>query len=609
MFLVQCGLIFIAYNKFFVHPDNYMFMNHGDGFKNYYTLHAYLQQPEDVDFWKFEQMNYPYGDYIFYTDNTPLLAVSLKLFSRYIYDVSDHGVFILTWFCILGVLFSTLLCWKILSRFIRHNWMLFLFSICFVWLNPQMLRMKAGHLNLSFSWLILLTFWWLIRLAELKTGERNKAIRLSVYLFLTIVAGSFLHLYYAMILSVIVVAFFAAQAFKKRKNLKAASLQLLWGAGTALTALIAVLGIIRSIDTYYALRKSVPEGYDFHVWRLKIIALLKNRDWNTIPTPFSTSQSLIHESGVYLGAFCVYGLMALLVLFLFQRIEWRKFLSKIRENPSLPTQIMVFLLFAGFLSLMIAWGEKHYLFGTKHKVYNILNPFLYLGWFTDSVKQFRCLGRFSWPFYWVISFALLYAFQYFWEQGINWRKAVIVLLCAFAIMDTVNFIHVQNNYMYGSNNLTNSANQQDAVRIASKVNPTDYQAILPLPYYHNGSEDYNYTSDPPEDFYIFAVQVAENTGLPCMGSKMSRTPPAHPKAFLSIFLEDKPAPELLDKLTDQPILVLVDKKHFSNNLWFNLRHHEPVRTAVDNMPKTIEKYEMTLLYEEDRHALYRWDVK
>ncbi len=607
LLVVQCALLLIAFNKFFVHSDDYMFMNHGDGFKNYYTLHSYLQQGDDTDFWKFEQMNYPYGDYVFFTDNTPLLAVSVKLFSKYIYDISDHGVFILNLFCILGILLSVVLCWKILSRFIRHNWMLFVFSLSFVWLNPQILRLKVGHFNLSFSWLLLLCIWWLIRLAEVGPCERVKAIRLSVYLFLTIVAASFFHLYYAMLLSVVVGSFFLAWAFTKRKDIKAALRQLSWGIGISAGALVTVLGIIRLIDGYYAIRKSTPEGYDFGSWRLKMAALFSEREWNTIGTPFSPETRFIHESGIYLGSFCVYGLWVVLLLWLLrssERISWKD----IRENDRLKASILGFLMFAGVLSIFIALGEKHYFFGTKHKFYNLLNPFLYLGMVTDTIKQFRCLGRFSWVFYWVLSFGLLYILQFYWEQGGRFKKALVILLTLCAVIDTANILDFQN-HQYAGNNLTHTKHLSPALKIADQVNIADYQALMPLPFYHNGSEDYNHTVDPPEDFYIFMVQMAEKTGLPCMGSKMSRTPPAHPKSFLSIFLDEQPAPELLEELNDKPILVVVNKKHLNDRKWFRLTGFEPTNTAVKNMPGTIEKYGMTLLYEEGNYALYRWDVK
>ena len=63
-------------------------MDSFDGMRNYFAYHDYITQGKSDNFFLFEKMNYPFGDYIFYTDNTPLIAVPLKWFSENIYDLS-----------------------------------------------------------------------------------------------------------------------------------------------------------------------------------------------------------------------------------------------------------------------------------------------------------------------------------------------------------------------------------------------------------------------------------------------------------------------------------------------------------------------------------------
>jgi len=606
LLIVQCILLFIAFYDAFVHSGDYMFLNRADGFKNYHTFHAYLNQANSAGWWKFEQMNYPFGDYIFFTDNTPLLALIVKFFSRYIYDISAHGILIINWFCIFSVLLSTVLCWKILSKFIRHEWMIFLFSLCFVWLNPQLMRLAAGHYNLSFSWLILLTFWWLIRLVETPPNERKKRIRYSIYLFLTIVCGAFLHLYYAMLLSVIVGGFFLAWAFSKRKNRKSVALYLVWGTGIAAAALGAVLGIIRAIDGYYPIRKATPEGYDYGLWRLNFRALFTERDWNTIKFSLGTGGYFDHESGVYFGGFCAFGITVLLLMFLLRSREWISLKSIFPKNKQ--TQILAFIAFAGLLSLSIAWGERHHLFGSKHIVfYNIFNPFLYIGLVTDTVQQFRCLGRFSWVFYWSVSFGLLYILQHYWEEKKRWTRTLVIILTIFALIDTVDVIGFQHR-THTPNILTNDQHLSEVKDLAQYIQAADYQAILPLPFFHSGSEDYDYTIDPPEDFYRFSIQLSQVTALPCMGSRMSRTPPAHPKAFFSIFLDEKLDERLRRKLNDKPILTLVHKAYVTDTSWLSLQGKEPATSVVHSFSNTTKKHNMILIYENEKYELYRWEI-
>ena len=131
LLLVQSGLILIAFNKFFAHPLNYMFKNHGDGLKNYFTFYSYLS-PNNPSLVKMDQMNFPFGEYIFYTDNTPLLAIPLKFFSTYVFDISPYSITLFNGLCIFSLLLSTYYLYKILFRLLKERWMIFIFSIMLV---------------------------------------------------------------------------------------------------------------------------------------------------------------------------------------------------------------------------------------------------------------------------------------------------------------------------------------------------------------------------------------------------------------------------------------------------------------------------------------------
>ena len=76
--IVQCLLIFAVFHHIILEGEQYLFSNHHDGLKNYFTYYTYLLQAKHDNPFIYSGMNYPFGDYIFYTDNTPLFAFLIK---------------------------------------------------------------------------------------------------------------------------------------------------------------------------------------------------------------------------------------------------------------------------------------------------------------------------------------------------------------------------------------------------------------------------------------------------------------------------------------------------------------------------------------------------
>src|SRR5688572_8539926 len=190
---VQGLLILYTFRAIIFEPDAHFFYNQHDGFKNYFTFYAYLKQPFEQGILKFNQFNYPFGDYVLFTDNTPLFAVFLKLFSHYIFDVTPHGIWLFHLFLISGFLLSSVFVFKILQRFVPQLWLVSFFAVVLPWLNPQVLRFQIGHFNLSLSWILLALFYGLLRMHDVGFSGK-KALRWSIFLIMVLVLSAFLHM-------------------------------------------------------------------------------------------------------------------------------------------------------------------------------------------------------------------------------------------------------------------------------------------------------------------------------------------------------------------------------------------------------------------------------
>ena len=74
---IQVLACIIGFQNHFSSPSNSLFHDSFDGFKNYITFYTYTSK-SNASLLHYDQMNYPYGDFITYTDNTPILAIMFK---------------------------------------------------------------------------------------------------------------------------------------------------------------------------------------------------------------------------------------------------------------------------------------------------------------------------------------------------------------------------------------------------------------------------------------------------------------------------------------------------------------------------------------------------
>ena len=239
------------------------------------------------------------------------------------------------------------------------------------------------------------------------------------------------------------------------------------------------------------------------------------------------------------------------------------------------TLFFIFLLLSGFY---IFWKKtapptlyrSHKPFLTKILFSTILLllfalgiPFIIPGcdWMLDylgPLRQFRGLGRFCWAFYYVANITAFY-YLYHFVKRIDSRPIQAV---AFIIPLGVLFYEVQlfqknipvepvehryYGYLYDRDFKEKGW--------LDKIDASEYQAILPLPYQHIGSE--NIWMEGSFMTFLFAQTTAAHTGLPDMGVMMSRTPIDQTIKSVQMVLYPTQQPAMLSEFLDErPLLVL-----------------------------------------------------
>ena len=151
---IQLGLIYLVFRHFFEEPNTWMLYNAFDGLKNYYTLISYILQDPSQGYAWYSSMHYPFGDYIFYTDNTPVLSMAMRWWHINISDISNCIIPVFNTFIIANILIASLIIYDIGKLIKMKSSACLLMAIGITWTYPMILRM-IGHSNMSMTMLII----------------------------------------------------------------------------------------------------------------------------------------------------------------------------------------------------------------------------------------------------------------------------------------------------------------------------------------------------------------------------------------------------------------------------------------------------------------------
>jgi len=604
---IQCFLVMLTFSPVIFHSESFALTGFYDGIKNLFVIQSYLDQDISEGLFKYKGMNYPYGDYIFYTDNTPLYSVLIKIISSNIYDISNYAIAIFTIISLSGFVLSSIFTYKILSEFSIEKFLILIFSIALPWTNPQTLRIAVGHFNLSYSWILLVGVLLLIKICnKINTGQNpNKLlIILSVFSLL----ASFIHIYFLGILLALSGTFFfiflVYNFFQKRPIggiIKALIL-------SVAVPLILFVVIIKSIDTYYDLRNAAAGGYNWIEWKFNVSALYSSYSFLKLKFLIINNKNYNYESVAYLGTTILFFATFITIILILRKSIRKSLLTDLEETQNLFPLIL--LTIAGLVSLFISMGPDYYFLNDEYRFTNYLNPFLYLEMVTERVKQFRALGRFSWIFFWVFNIWVLIIVSWFYRRYSYSTYIIIplILLILIDLKDTFAYYKTTNQENF-LNLRVDSPEKKDLRTLFSTINVQNYQAILPIPYYTSGTEDFNTIIDPEDVYCRNTYQASLLTGLPLMSAKLGRSPITFTQDIFALF-EDKPVPQaMLDKFNSKPVLVLVKRSFFNGqqNNWPNFPSENSKNTFYNSI-KFIDYKHCVKLNEVAGWELYQWNL-
>ncbi len=604
----QALILFFTFDDMFKEPGQYMFANFYDGMRQYYFFQAYVEQSPDQSWLKVEEVGYPYGEYVLYTDGTPLLAFVTRLISTYLVDLSDHAVDVFNYFIILGRLLSTYLVFLILHRLNIQPWRVFIFALALPWINGEIIKLAGGQMNLSYSWPLLLTIYTGIRIFQANEAKKP-AWRWAIIYAVLVSLTAFLHLYWlpltTFVLGFMLLAYFI-YLWRQHRDL-------LPTVGYAFTATISpwmvVLALVRLTDGYFRFRRSVGEGYGWDRWVFELSGYYTSHKWNGIRFIIEDQQINSYGSHAYLGNFALFLVVIMLVVYWAKRSAALPVRSTLREHAE--GRVLLFLGVGAAVSVFIALGEKISLWDNRYLINNYLNLFYYLHKFTDRITQFRDVSRFGFIGWWWFNLTAIYLFDRWLKgQNITWLRILAVGLIVMLAVDVKDAS--QQAHRWQRPNLLYRSDLTSIDELLEGVDTDSYQAAFSIPYFHEGAGDNHYAVDGFDDLITQTFQLQRWADIPLITSKFARGNRDHALQLISLLQGDSTgvgiSPELLQAIDERPLLILYNEDFYNGKRPLSGNQLEPAWTLLQTGHEIIERYNMKEIKREGNLRLYRWDI-
>ncbi|MFN3917471.1 MAG: hypothetical protein ACK4K0_06990 [Flavobacteriales bacterium] len=536
--LISLSLLVFYYHAPLSNLNSTYFASGGDGLQSYYQ--AVYHTTHDTTYWHNTGMNYPHGEHLYFTNAHPLVSNLIKLIKPVV-DLSNYTVGILNGIMLLSVVLSALFLFLLLKNLQINKWLCVIAAVGIAFASPQIMRL-GGHFSLTYQFIIPASLYLLHKFWQ------NPTIKNSTYVFVLTTVAAFVQFYFLafiLLFATIFYLFWTTAEYRKNRSWKAARFL----SGHFLFQFILPFIVVQSIAwvtdsatdrttepwgffVYVATPSSVL--YPFDLWC----------DFDFIKKAVNPSRDFEWEGLAYIGGI---GLLSILftISLMAKRVQEKKYLSILLpfENSFLNAA-----LYAGCIALLIATAAPFYWF----------DKFLYYQ--VGYVKQLRGIGRFAWVTFYaanILGICLL-------NQFIS-SKNKTLLYTVFGLVGLIYFLdgyHLNRGTSGIINNriaeLEEKENHVD-LRWLGEIKSDDYQAIIPLPYFHIGSENIWIQNDSEISKYAFIASMISGKSLTAV--LLSRTPLSYMYENIRIIQEPYLYPEWVSTLNDKPYLVLIDKHY------------------------------------------------
>lgn len=522
--LAAAFLCWLRFPDFLPHGNTRYIEPYGDGFKNYAVLEYHVAH--DSSYRHYGGMNYPFGEHIVSADGQPLLANALLWVKKQGWIKDNwvpgviHSALVLSILLAVGALF-----W-LLASFGLSSVTAGVAALGIVFLSPQMARITA-HYGLAQVAALPVLLGLLYRYQQKRSWGRSLAIAFTMIIF------ALLHFYFFVLLGAVIALWHGMDILLQRKRWRGMAGRL-WHLGVQLGLPVLFFYLWLFAPDTVGDRSEQPWGFFHYRARLSGLLTSSSQPWfDWLDTHVLDLPELDFEAANYLG---LSGIMGLLLM---GYLLWSgcKHISLARMSD--PERFLVKMGGVAVLLLLFALGLPFTIPGLEH-VYEYIGP----------LRQFRSLGRFAWPFYYVVLISVVYVLSRY-RQKLIWPALVLLCVEAFFFQRSLDLRLDSVQALEGEQRVNDLAG----------IRAENYQAILTIPYYNVGSDNFWWS---PEGFILQqSLLIGTQLGLPVTSTLSSRSSLGQAWEQLQLVGPPYRLPVVLEKYPDKrPLLVVWDQREY-----------------------------------------------
>ncbi|UCG26642.1 MAG: hypothetical protein JSV24_06580 [Bacteroidales bacterium] len=586
-------VLFILFGELLKSPNTVYFAGDGDGLQSYYgTLYHVLH---DTTYSRTYGMNHPYGEMVLFTGNQPVIANTVKWISEHIIDISDHTMAIVNLLMLFSIVIAAIILFLILRHFNLPVTVSVILGVAIPFLSPQIGRL-GGHFSLTYVFFIPLMIYLFILF------YKKRSYPITSFIGMLTLLAAFTHFYFLGFFGLLFVFYWIVLIVRRREEFGKVRFFLPHIFLQFILPVLIVQFFSISFDDISD-RTSSPWGILYLRAYPESVFLPVGKPYGRFLDRIMTFNHIDWEGWAYTGFVAAVGFIVVLTGIVRKMIR-KEFTSILSVSDNMLLNIFFWASFAGLL----------YSFGLPF-ILGLERLLDYMG----PLRQMRGIARFSWLFFYVMNILTFYLLWNWYREKKYPGLARMILFASLAFVSYDAWLNSRSMEYYMNNRipaLDDRENKLPENQWVYRIDPLNYQAIIPVPYFHIGSENLWILTkcDVLKHTYIASLK----TGLPTTGVLLSRTSIGQSYRNIEMMLEPYRDPAVLaDMPNRKPFLILAMKcgeiSETEKNLLsesefltgndrfelYSIRYNTLARLAERKRDEVLQEYKELRLIEKD----------
>ncbi len=503
-------------------PHQTFFATGGDGLKDYFNTVYFVVH--DSTLFQSGSMNYPHGEHVFYTGNQPSISFILRFIHNNIAEIDHKVVGILNLTMLFSVVLGAVFLYLLLVHLKLPVFYSVLISVGIIFLSPQLARMP-GHFSLSYVFAVPAMLYLIARF-----HEKNRYLT-SIIIGLFVLWALGTHVYMLGFHASIILLYwmykfaFFSGTWKTRENYFHLAIQFI----IPLIIFIAITAFTDPVSD----RTGYPWGFLFYRAYPESVFLPLGKPYAQFLYNLSNFKYINWEGIAFVGMVATIGFLIAFVFFFFHIAK-----NRLKSIPAPSDNLILnIFLWASLIMLVYSFGLPFIIGDAKYLIH-------YIG----PLKQMRGIARFSWLFFYIINIFVFYHIWHLRNKGLNKVVWIILVVVTTSFLYYDAYLNVRFWSKFVNNQipaLSDHQNTTDENLWIKDLDIANFQASIPIPYFHIGSE--NIWVDAACGITRPTYIVSWKTGLPSMGVMLSRTSFSQTYENIELLIEPYRRPAILDK--------------------------------------------------------------